>query len=188
MGRVEPGLAECAETPGGPRVSAALARLLCGGPGSIARVTGRSFPLTPRSTAKIESGDFWSVPLRRGGWFGCGRVLQLLDSRVLLVVGLLDWCESQPPSAESIAGAPVLAVGSVNIKAIELTGGALLGHRDLGLDGGLPRLLVSMPGALSDPPVWGYLSIEDKAHDAFGRHFPENPNPATERPSALRQR
>ena len=148
---------------------------------------GRSFPLTPRSTAKIEPGDFWAVPLRRGGWFASGRVLQLLDSRVLLVVGLLDWCEPLPPTAETIAGASVLAAGAAHIKTIELTGGALLGHRDLAQDGGLPRLVAALPEVLDDPPVWGYLSIEDKAHDAFGRHFPDQPSPATERPSALRQ-
>lgn len=148
---------------------------------------GRSFPLTPRSTAKIEPGDFWAVPLRRGGWFACGRVLQRLDSRVLLIVGLLDWCEPLPPTAESIAGAPVLAAGAAHIKTIELTGGALLGHRDLAEDGGLRRLVAALPDGLDDPPVWGYLSIEDKAHDAFGRHFRDESSPATERPSALRQ-
>jgi hypothetical protein len=108
-----------------------------------------------------------------------------MDSRVLVVVGLLDWCEPQQPSSASIAGAPVLAVGAAHVKTIELTGGALLGHRDLGQDGGLPRLLATLPGVLDDIPVWGYLSIEDRAHEAFGRHFPDEPNPAAERPIAL---
>lgn len=152
--------------------------------GSITQVPARTFPLLPRSTSDVEVGDFWGIPLRRGGWYACGTVLRL-DSRVLLTVGLLDWCEPSPPTAESITGARVLDWGVAHIKTIELTGGTLLGHRDLAEDGGLDRLVGVSAEALADEPVWGYLSIEDKAHDHFGRHFPEEPNPATKRPSAL---
>jgi len=150
----------------------------------MTQVPARTFPFTPRWTSRVEVGDFWAIPLRRGGWYACGRVLRL-DSRVLLTVGLLDWCEPRPPTSESISGASVLDWGVAHVKTIELTGGALTGHRDLAEDGGLLRLVgVSAEGPGAEP-VWGYLSIEAKAHDHFGRHFPEEPNPATERPPAL---
>jgi hypothetical protein len=109
-------------------------------------------------------------------------------SRVLLTVGLLDWCEPMAPTSESIAGVPVLDFdfGTAHIKTIRLTGGALLGHRDLDEDGGLLSLIgTDRLGDAGDEFVWGYLSIEDRAHDAFGRHFPDHPTPATVRPSGF---
>jgi len=149
-------------------------------------VPDRDFPFTPTSTAHIRPGDFWAIPLRRGGWFACGRVLRVSGSRVLLTVGLLDWCEPVPPTSESIAGTAVLDVGSAHVKTIAMTGGGLVGHRSLDEDGGLSGLLgPDDPGTLEGEAVWGYLSIEDKAHNAFGRHFAEQPTPATVRPSGL---
>jgi hypothetical protein len=150
----------------------------------MARVSARTFPFTPRLTSDVEVGDFWGIRLRRGGWYACGRVLRL-DSRVMLTVGLLDWCEPAPPTSERIGGARVLDWGVAHVKTVELTGGRLLGHRDLAEDGGLVHLVGVSADALGDEPVWGYLSIEDKAHDRFGRHFPEEGTQATERPSAL---
>jgi hypothetical protein len=32
---------------------------------------------------------------------------------------------------------------------------------------------------------WGYKFIEDLAHDHFGRHLPEEPHPAVERPTGI---
>jgi len=105
---------------------------------------------------------------------------------VLLTIGLIDWCEPTPPTAENIAGARVLDYGTAHIKTIRLTGGGLLGHRPLDLDGDWPGL-VGVPdrGPSLDESTWGYLSIEDRAHDYFGRHFPEQPDPAIERPAPL---
>ena len=113
-------------------------------------------------------------------------MLRVSGSRVLLTVGLLDWCEPVPPTSESIAGTAVLDVGSAHVKTIAMTGGGLVGHRSLDEDGGLSGLLgPDDPGTLEGEAVWGYLSIEDKAHNAFGRHFAEQPTPATVRPSGL---
>jgi hypothetical protein len=114
------------------------------------------------------------------------RVLRLGASRVELTIGLLDWCEPTPPTRDNIAGARVLAYGGARIKTIGLTGGALLGRRALEADGG-GRVLVGVPGEGSgwNEPAWGYLAIEHRAHEHFGRHFPERPNPAVERPAPL---
>jgi hypothetical protein len=116
-------------------------------------------------------------------------VLRVSDSRVLLTVGLLDWCEPAPRTSESIARVRVLDFGLAHVKTIGMTGGGLLGHRDLDEDGGLPGVLgggaADVAGRLDGQAVWGYLSIADKAHGVFGRHFGEEPTPATVRPSGL---
>lgn len=136
------------------------------------------YPFIPKSTAHIRAGDFWAIPLRRGGWFACGRVLYVWpQGRVHVVIGLLDWCEPELPTADTVAGAEVLAFGHAHIKSIKLTGGPLLGNYPL------------QPGegwALGGS-TWGYLEIERMAHSQFGRHFPEHPSPATERPSPLQR-
>lgn len=144
------------------------------------------FPFRPKSTSYVRAGDFWGIPLRRGGWYACGRVLRVWDSRVHVTTGLLDWCEPDPPTTDSIAGARVLRYSMAHIKSIGLTGGSLLGHRPLADDGGW----VALVGAPDRGPglhegAWGLVFIEDLAHSYFGRHFPASPNPAVDRPPAL---
>ncbi|MFF5235524.1 hypothetical protein [Dactylosporangium sp. NPDC000521] len=97
-------------------------------------------------------------------------------------MGLLDWCGPEVPTADTIPGATVLAHGEAHIKTIRETGGLLLGHRPLDADD-LDTLLNGRD--LHDCPVWGYQSIEDYAHEYFGRHFPERPNRATQLPAPL---
>ena len=134
------------------------------------------YPFVAKTTSHVRAGDFWAIPLRRGGWYACGQVLYVPEGRVMLVVGLLDWCEPVPPTAEAIAGAAVLDWNGAHVKTIELTGGPLLGHSPLA--GG---------GWALGYGVWGYLEIENVAHARFGRHFPEAPNPAIEPPQPLRR-
>lgn len=100
------------------------------------------------------------------------------------MVGLLDWCEPLVPTAESIAGRAVLEFGNAHIKTIRETGGALLGHRPLEEDG---IAAPAGPGAFDLVPVWGYKEIEGRTHAYFGRHFPAEPDLATERPPHLGQ-
>lgn len=145
------------------------------------------YPFEPKSTAYVRPGDFWAIPTRRGGWYCCGRVLAVDVQEVAtsrsLIVGLLDWCEPDPPTSDRIVGCIVLDYGVVHIKTVRETGGVLLGHRPLDADGGLEVLLGGH--AVNDCPVWGYKSIEGVAHDRFGRHFPEQPAGATMRPAPL---
>lgn len=143
------------------------------------------FPFAPRTVAYVRAGDFWGIPLRRGGWYCCGRVLCTdpgVNSRQL-TVGLLDWCEPEQPTSEAIAGAKVLRHGIEHVRVIAAHGG-LLGHRPLELDGGLTRLLEDLPVDGFDVSVWAD-SISDYVHALFGRHFPERPAKATKRPTGI---
>ena len=134
------------------------------------------YPFVPTSTTHIRAGDFWAIPLRRGGWFACGQVLYVWpQGRRRVVVGLLDWCEPSAPTADAVAGAGVLDFAHVHIKCIDLTGGPLLGNSPQPTGEGW-----ALGGG-----TWGYLEIEARAHDQFGRHFPESPHPAIERPAPL---
>lgn len=134
------------------------------------------YPFVPKTTAHVRVGDFWAIPLRRGGWYACGQVLYVPEGRVNVVVGLLDWCEPDLPTADAIAGAPILDWNAVHIKSIRLTGGPLLGNSPLEPGG----WAMGWTG-------WGYLEIESRAHNHFGRHFPDEPNRAVERPQPLRR-
>ena len=102
------------------------------------------YPFVPRSTAYLEPGHFWSIPLAGGG-FACGRVIQLRwdggkrDPRVFLA-GLMDWSDAEPPTAEALVGCGVLRQGSVHVKTIGENAGEVLGFRDLAADGIEPAL------------------------------------------------
>jgi hypothetical protein len=150
-------------------------------------VVGRhpGYPFVPRTVAYIRPGDFWAIPLRRGGWYACGRVLDTQTglSNRLVTVGLLDWCEPDKPTPDAIAGVKVLDYGIEHVRFIAAHGG-IRGHRPLELDGGAAHLLDGRPLRGSDVSVWAD-SISGYAHARFGRHFPETPVKATERPSGI---
>ena len=89
-----------------------------------------AYPFKPKSSAYLEAGQFWAIPLSDGR-FACGRVLAvqrepdpyiMVGTRALFA-GLLDWVGDRPPDAEAIAGAPLIAQGFAHIKAITTTGG-----------------------------------------------------------------
>lgn len=98
-----------------------------------------SYPFVPKSTARMELGQFWSIPLP-GSWFACGRVLQFnekngkRDSRIFLA-GLLDWIDAVPPTSEAISGAQLVTHGAAHVKTISENEGQILGLRELTLDG-----------------------------------------------------
>src|SRR5262245_21234477 len=96
------------------------------------------YPLIPKTTAHLRPGQFWSIPLSDGR-FGCGRVLRVdhdrpTSRRTWFIGGILDWVGDSPPSAETIAGAPVLEPGNAHIRTISFGGGAILGERPLASD------------------------------------------------------
>jgi hypothetical protein len=111
-----------------------------------------AYPFRPKSTAALEPGQFWSVPLPDGR-FACGRVLQINGSMIpsksrTFFGGLLDWIDACPPTAESIAKKPVLECGIMHIRAITNLGGEVLGQRSLESDQiELPTLLSALGGA-----------------------------------------
>lgn len=153
------------------------------------------YPFEPKSNRHLEPGQFWAVPLSNGR-FACGRVLDVprvaelhipINSRMFLA-GLLDWAGQDPPTADRIAGAPLLDQGFAHIKAILTTGGTILGARSLELDGirplrwrshvaggtvwtfeGVRRLRPSTPADQGLPTMstWGYSVIQVLAEDRF---------------------
>src|SRR5262245_15501937 len=96
-----------------------------------------SDPLIPKTTAHLRPGQFWSIPLSDGR-FGCGRVLRAetgsaTGGRTRFIGAVLDWVGDEPPTADSIAGAQVLAVGNAHVRVISFDGGAIVGERPLDL-------------------------------------------------------
>jgi hypothetical protein len=119
-----------------------------------------TYPFEPKSTARLEPGQFWGVPLSNGR-FACGRVLAVarepdpfipVSSRIFLA-GLHRWVGDAPPTADEIAGANLLAQGFVHILAIRKHGGSLLGIRPLEADGIIPDRWLSHAGGGT---VWVY--------------------------------
>jgi hypothetical protein len=103
-----------------------------------------TYPFVPKSAASLIPGQFWALPLSNGT-FGCGRVVQLaptgmMGARVSFLGAVLDWVSTSPPTSAAIAGVPCVSQGHVHIKAITETGGEILGHRSLNLDGIEPWL------------------------------------------------
>ncbi|NIB41720.1 hypothetical protein HBA55_19095 [Pseudomaricurvus alkylphenolicus] len=88
-----------------------------------------AYPFIPKSTSRIEQGQFWAVPLDNG--YGCGVVLAKLsnqgkiDTRLFLA-GLLDWSGTDEPTLSSIENAVVIERGFAHIKSITETGGKII--------------------------------------------------------------
>ncbi len=122
------------------------------------------FPLKPKSTSRIEQGQFWTVPLENGG-FGCGVVLAKvtnqgkLDTRMFLA-GLLNWFDDAQPTLHKIQGAPVIETGFAHIKSITETGGEIIGSGYVVLN--TPREIQGTDAT----STWGYNFISNLA----GKH------------------
>lgn len=121
----------------------------------------------------LRPGQFWSVPLSDGR-FGCGRVLNVdrapgYGSRTWFLGAVLDWVDAEPPTAESIAGAPVLEVGHAHIDVITSDGGAVLGEAPL----------TEVPPASEQ--VMGYWGGGYTRKRAERRFVAEDPPPTAER-------
>lgn len=102
------------------------------------------YPFVPKSLASLIPGQFWALPLS-SGMYGCGRVIQLEPTRTtgargLFLGAVLDWASTSPPTPAAISGVPCVAQGCCHIRTITETGGEVLGHRCLDLDGILPWL------------------------------------------------
>jgi hypothetical protein len=123
------------------------------------------YPFEPKSNNRLRAGQYWAIRLADGR-FAAGRVMAVpafgdKDTRSF-VAGLMDWVGAVPPDAESIAGRPVVAQGKTLIEAITNTGGAILGHRPLELDG----LVAIDPNDMSVGTVhavWGWRTISNRA-------------------------
>ena len=102
-------------------------------------MTRAPYPLTPKSTARMRPGQFWSIPLSNNR-FACGRVLQVArahgrnDTRMFLA-GLMDWTGDAPPEEKDLVGRAILEIGQAHIRTITELGAQILGCRALEDDG-----------------------------------------------------
>lgn len=146
----------------------------------------RVFPFAPRSNSRVERGDFWAIRTRRGGWYACGVVLwdgRGSGSRTKIAVGLLDWCGPQLPTCADVGRAKVIDYGVAHIRTIETTGAHVIGNCTLATAPTAQE--VAIAASRFEIPAWGLDTIEFAVHAHIGRHFPEHPAVATERPAAL---
>jgi hypothetical protein len=91
-----------------------------------------TYPFIPKTTTKVQVGDFWSIRLEDGR-YSAGRVLQVLN-RVTVLGCVLNWSGEHPPTEDSIAGAGILDAGRIHIKTIQDCGDGILGNRSLTSD------------------------------------------------------
>jgi hypothetical protein len=106
----------------------------------------RAFPFVPKTNARLQTGDFWPLPLVDGS-FACGRVLQLPPaglpgSRVSFLGGLMDWHGGVSPCSTDLAGRGLILQTSMHVMGISRTCGGITGHRPLEADGTTPLLCV----------------------------------------------
>jgi hypothetical protein len=143
------------------------------------------YPFIPQSTTHVRAGDFWAIPLRRGGWYACGRVLCLLPRRTFVIMGLMDWCEPRVPTGEGLHGRKVLHFGAGQVRSIAEAGRPILGNLELEDDDYWQAVGTAWLANEVGSVTLGGDGLEGQAHAHFGRHFPEHPYPATERPVPL---
>ena len=125
----------------------------------------------PKSNVALEPGQFWSIPMSDGR-FGCGRVLRVdrdrgYGARILFVGAVLDWVGEMPPTADAIAGRPVIAVGTAHVRVIGDGGGVVLGQRPLDLDG------IAVPATINTHWGAGYPAARAERRFLAGDPPPE---------------
>ena len=127
-----------------------------------------NYPFTPKSTSYLEPGQFWAIPLSNGN-FACGVVLaklsngQKTDNRVFLAA-LVNWSGPHEPISENIKNTQILKEGAAHIKAIQTTGGSIIGKLEF-------NDLPASPKEYTDDIVtMGYGVLEKMAE----KHFVKN--------------
>lgn len=70
-----------------------------------------NYPFVPRSTAYLEPGQYWAIPLSNGQ-YACGIVVAKLadmhDGKIKQITflgALIDWVGDEPPDEESVRNA-----------------------------------------------------------------------------------
>lgn len=148
-----------------------------------------SYPFIPKTTERLQPGDFWGIALDDGR-YAAGLVLQVLN-KVTILGAVLDWSNDQLPTAASIASSKILAAGRMHIRAIEQCGPGICGKKRLALDGSDIPLFRShaegagqrlLQGATDVGPAteadkhlpvlstWGFSVPRIRANLAFCRH------------------
>ncbi|WP_293615399.1 Imm26 family immunity protein [Porticoccus sp.] len=103
------------------------------------------YPFEPKSTSYIEPGQFWAIPLSNGSYASGVVVAKLTDlhdnkvSTSSFLAALIDWTGEQLPTEDSIREAEILKLGEAHLKAIQTTGGSILGKSSFSFLGDSPR-------------------------------------------------
>jgi hypothetical protein len=115
-----------------------------------------TYPFTPKSTALMRAGQFFSFRLSDGR-YGCGRVLATTwpagpGRRTMFLGGLMDWTGQAPATADDLAGRGVLYQFWMHVQIFKDYRSQIDGCRALDLDGILPKdgRGVAGPGVLLD--------------------------------------
>lgn len=116
----------------------------------------RQFPFTPRSARQLEVGDL--VPLRsRSGEWRCLQVTELRltgpGSLKYLMIGVLPWLDTQPPTVCDVEGLSVVVQALTRIEIFTEGGLEVIGHAPL-LPHGLPARSETYVGKIDH--VWGW--------------------------------
>lgn len=129
-----------------------------------------NYPFEPRTTAYLESGQYWAIPLSNGR-YACGVVIAKLadmhDGKIrqrTFLGALIDWVGDEPPDEESIRNASVLKSGEAHLKAIHTTGGTILGKSSILCLGENPRVKTD------DVVTMGYGVLKKVAESKFGQN------------------
>lgn len=86
------------------------------------------YPFIPKSTAHLQVGDFWAIPLSDGR-YGCGYVVALCPNRrKMFVAGLTNWVGPSKPTPPDLLNCRVIEHAKAHIKAITEHGPEILGH------------------------------------------------------------
>lgn len=98
-------------------------------------MTQTDYPFTPKSTKRLERGQYWSLPLS-DGTYGAGCVIgqQLTHGKSStrgFLAGVIAWHGSEPPTAETLFGREVFKYAFAHIKAITESGGQVQGKAKL---------------------------------------------------------
>lgn len=125
------------------------------------------YPFRPKSTAPLKAGQYWTFPLKNGG-FACGVVVARrskdgkMDSRLFLA-GLLDWRGDHAPSPTELEGRTIREQGYAHIKAITETGGEIRG--EVKPSWGLPEVVIPSDAI----GTWGYNVVRVLAEKYYGQ-------------------
>jgi hypothetical protein len=91
----------------------------------------RAFPFSPRSVADFEIGDYWCVPLPRGG-LGVLQVRHLQrkgpGARTAFVAGVVEWRGDESPAPLDLHGRRVLAHGLTRVEVFTEGGAEIVGN------------------------------------------------------------
>jgi hypothetical protein len=125
------------------------------------------YPLIPKSTAKMEAGQFWPIHLKNGQ-YACGVVVAIVnkengkrDSRTFLA-GLLDWSGTSAPDNQEIYGRKLLEKGFAHIKTITNINSCIIGKIEPKWN--YPKIMKQADNIRS----WGYNVINLLSEKYFG--------------------